>query len=112
IAPAHPLHRRLILGPPRIGELIGIERGHILAQSGGHLGGRIRSPIDDGAEHVEDEGLNRAESCHHDFTVPRPPARRLSRARSIWSWLWSTSASEARHRLDRVRSEPGSGGGT
>jgi hypothetical protein len=68
---ADPLHRRLIFGPPSVGELKRNEIGNMIAQLHGHLGGHTAAPVDDGAEHVEDEGLDRIECCCHGYTVVR-----------------------------------------
>lgn len=70
-AAAHPLHRRLVLRSPAIGELMCIKIGNMVAQVQGHLGGDTAPPVDDGAEHIEDQGLYPVESCCHGFTVAR-----------------------------------------
>lgn len=62
---AHPLHRRLVLRAPAIREIMGVEIGNMVVQVHGHLGGNARAPVDDGAEHVEDESLDAPERWVH-----------------------------------------------
>ena len=58
LAGAHAVHARAIAGAPGVGELHGVERHALAFRQRLDLTRDGRSPVDDGAEGVEDERLH------------------------------------------------------
>jgi hypothetical protein len=57
------LHRGLVALAPRVGEGARVQvRAAVAGEEGGGVAGDALAPVHDGAEHVEDEGLDRV---HH-----------------------------------------------
>ena len=57
----HAVHRGRIAGAPGVGKLCGVDSQSFASGKLLHFRGDRRAPVDDGAEHVEDQRLDRAE---------------------------------------------------